>query len=153
MELKDIPPWISAVVSGVSALGLILTFYQVRLVKRLAITQFEDTLGREYRELAARLPTKALLGECLTDDEHKQALDEFIHYVDLCNEQVFLRRCGRISASTWENWRDGIQTNLVLPAFARAWSEIKDRSANFQGLRRLETEQYKSDPANWVEDN
>jgi hypothetical protein len=129
--------------------GLFLTFWQVRLVKKLATTQFEDTLGREYRELAGRLPTKALLGEELTNEEYAAALDEFIHYIDLCNEQVFLRRCERITLTTWEYWRDGIRTNLEQPAFARAWAEIKNRSTNFRELRRLELEGFQSDPAKW----
>jgi hypothetical protein len=128
---------------------LILTFWQVRLVKRMAITQFEDTLGREYREPAGRLPTRALLGEELSEEEHQRALDEFIHYIDLCNEQVFLRRCKRLSLATWENWRDGIQSNLAQPAFARAWCEVQARSKNFRELRWLEEEKFKSDPAEW----
>lgn len=149
MEVKDIPAWVSAGAAIISACGLLLTFWQVRLVKRLAITQFEDTLGREYRELAGRLPTESLLGEALTDEEHAAALDEFIHYIDLCNEQVFLRRCERITLATWEYWRDGIRSNLAQPAFARAWAEIQMRSANFRELRRLESEGFRSDPAEW----
>jgi hypothetical protein len=149
MEWKDVPQWVSALAAVVSACGLFLAFWQLKLMKRVADTQFEDNLAREYRELAARLPTKAMLGEELTEDEHKQALDEFIHYIDLSNEQAFLRQCKRISLATWVNWRDGIRSNLQRPAFARAWKEIKDRSGNFAELHRLESEQFESDPADW----
>ena len=152
MELKDVPAWVSAIAAVVSACGLLLTFWQVRLVKRMAVTQFEDALGREYRELAAKFPAKALLGESLTDEEHAKALDEFIHYIDLCNEQVFLWRCERVTPKTWEYWRDGIRSNLEQPAFARAWREVKERSANFRELRRLEAEGFRSDPAGWGPD-
>src|SRR6266436_1111713 len=149
VEWKDIPTWVSATAAIVTACGLLLTFWQVRLVKQLATTQFEDGIGREYRDLAARLPSKALLGEELTEEEHTATLDQFIHYIDLCNEQVFLRRCNRISPATWEYWRDGIQTNLEQPAFVRAWQEVKKRSVNFRELRRLERESFRSDPAGW----
>jgi hypothetical protein len=151
MEWKDVAQWVSALAAVVSAGGLLLAFWQLRLMKRMAVTQFEDTLAREYRELAAQLPTKALLGEELTEDEHKKALDEFIHYIDLSNEQVFLRRSRRISLVTWQNWRDGIRSNLERPAFAKAWQQITDRSGNFAELRRLEAEGYRSDPAEWAE--
>jgi hypothetical protein len=87
----------------------------------------------------------------LTDEEHERALDEFYHYIDLSNEQVFLRQRKRISAATWLNWRDGIRSNLDRPAFARAWQEIKERSGNFAELRRLEAEGFQSDPAEWRE--
>src|SRR5438128_2405674 len=90
-----------------------------------------------------------MLGAELTDDEFQQALDEFIHYIDLTNEQVSLRRRKRISTATWWYWRDGIQSNLQRPAFARAWEEIKEHSGNFAELRRLEGEGFQSDPKKW----
>jgi hypothetical protein len=150
MGWQDLPQWVSALAGVVSACGLFLAFWQLKLMRRLADTAFEDNLAREYRELAARLPTKAMLGEGLTEDEHRQALDEFIHYIDLSNEQVFLRRSKRICLTTWLNWCDGIQSNLQRPAFARAWRELKDRSGNFAELRRLEAEGFRTDPARWT---
>ena len=129
---------LSAVAGVVSATGVILAFRQLRLMKQMATTEFEDGFNREYRDLIGRLPTKAILGEELTDDEHRQALDELIHYIDLCNEQVFLHRQGRISAITWATWREGILANMQRPAFARAWREVQDRRpGNFQELERL----------------
>jgi hypothetical protein len=108
-------------------------------------------MAREYRELTARIPTKAMLRAELTDDEYERALDELYHYIDLSNDQVFLRQRERISLATWENWRDGIRSNLNRPAFARAWREIKERSDNFSELRRLEAGGFQSDPAEWRE--
>jgi hypothetical protein len=68
----------------------------------------------------------------------------------LTNEQIFLRQVGRVRKNTWQNWRDGIKSNLSRPTFHRAWEEIKARSnGSFQELRRLERENFKSDPANW----
>jgi hypothetical protein len=162
MDWKD-PQWVSALAGIVAALagvvsacGVLLAFWQLKLMKRQVesqleqgVTEFEDGLAREYRELAGRLPTKAILGEQLTDEEYAKALDEFIHYIDLSNEQVFLRQCKRVSLLTWLNWRDGIQSNLQRPAFAKAWGEIKVRSGNFAELRRLESEKFQSDPAEW----
>jgi hypothetical protein len=150
-DWKDLPQWVSALASVVSASGLVLAYWQLKLMKRQAVTQFEDNLAREYRQLTARLPAKAMLGAELTDDEYGRDLDEFIHYIDLSNEQVFLRQCKRISLATWRNWRDGIRSNLNRPAFARAWWEIKERSDNFSELRRLEAEGFQSDPAEWRE--
>jgi len=49
-------------------------------------------LAAEYRTLAASLPIEALLGGTLSDEEHQDALDEFHHYFDLSNGQIFLRR-------------------------------------------------------------
>ena len=141
--------WISALAAVVSACGVLLAFWQLRLMKTQSVTAFEDNFAREYRELAARLPARAILGEALTEEEHNEAMDEFIHYIDLSNEQVFLRQCKRISRATWENWQAGIKASLQRPAFKRAWQEIKDRSDNFSELRSLEKERFDSDPAEW----
>jgi hypothetical protein len=135
MEWKELPAWVSALAAVVSACGVFLAFWQLKLMKRVADMQFEDNLAREYRELAGRMPTKAMLGDKLEPDEYQKALEQLIHYIDLSNEQVFLRQCGRISTPTWVSWRDGIQSNLSLAdltlssgrfslAFRVAWARM-----------------------------
>jgi hypothetical protein len=110
---------IGVIASVATAVGVFLAFRQLRLTKQQAITSFEDTISREYRELTTSIPTKALLGKELSDTEHEKALDGFYHYIDLSNEQIFLRQRGRVSLETWEFWRDGIKSNLCRPAFKR----------------------------------
>ena len=153
MDLIDaLRIWAPIIQAGavVVAVGTVfLTYRQVKLRKEQATTQFEDELSREYRELARELPVKALLGDELTDEEFKEEFPDLYYYVDLSNEQVFLRFEERVSKETWENWQDGIESNLNRPAFRMAWSEIKDRSDTFQELRRLEQNDFQTDPAEW----
>ncbi len=119
-------------------MGIIFAACQLLVTKKQAMTTFEDNIAREYRDLANRLPTKALLGKDLSDDEYQKAFDEFYHYFDLSNEQVFLHQRRRISKATWNYWRDGIRSNIRRPAFARAWAEISETSnGDFSELRRL----------------
>ena len=121
-----------------TAVGVCLTAAQLWLARKQAVTNFEDEFGREYRKLAAELPIKALLGEELDEKEYAEHFDEFYHYIDLCNEQVFHHQHGRITPSTWEFWRVGITHNLARPAFRRAWNEIAARSdSDFKELRSL----------------
>lgn len=121
-----------------TAMAVIFAALQIWLSKKQAMTTFEDSLAKEYRELAARLPTKALLGEPLTDVEHIDRFDEMYHYFDLCNQQTFLANNGRISKDIWKFWKDGITSNIRRPAFERAWSEIAARSNNdFTELRAI----------------
>jgi hypothetical protein len=119
-------------------LGVAVAAWQLWLARQQSITSFEDSIARKYRELAATLPTDALLGELLTDDEHAKYLDKFYRYFDLCNEQAFLHQNGRISKSTWTFWVDGILSNLRRPAFSRAWREVAARANDdFSELRAL----------------
>ena len=129
---------LSDIANSATALAVIFAAIQIWLAKKQEATSFEDSLVKEYREIAARLPTKALLGEPLTDEQHEQCFDEMYHYFDLCNEQAFLKKNGRVSKKTWRFWSDGIKSNLRRPAFERAWSEIAARSnGDFSELREV----------------
>ena len=145
------PEWTSAGASTVAAVGVFFAFGQLRVSKDIAQLQFEDGLAKEYRELASRIPTKALLGHPLPEDQYQTSFDEFYRYVDLSNEQVSLRQRGRIGKVVWQYWCSGIQANLALPSFKRAWSEIQGQCSSFQELRRLEAEGYSRDPKSWAD--
>ncbi len=145
-----IQEWIGAVGSLATAGGVSLVWWQIRLTQRQALTAFEDSMAREYREITQRLPTKALLGQELSEQEQEASLDDFFHYIDLSNEQVFLRMMKRVSAPTWSNWCEGIESNLTRQAFAKAWALIKTQAPDsFQELRRLESSKFQEDPAGW----
>jgi len=140
---------LSALAAIVAAVGVWYARSQLKTSREIAQLQFEDALGKEYRELANRLKPKVLLGEEISELEYQNAFDELFHYLDLSNEQVNLRRRGRIGSEVWESWRLGIIGNFALPAFSRAWIEIKEKSSSFQELRRLESDGVASDPWNW----
>lgn len=132
--------------------GLFIAYRQFRLATRQAQSTFEDALAREYRQVAHRIPVRALLGDELPESQSGFTLDEFYWYFDLTNEQIFLRRNGRVSDATWANWREGIRANLRKPAFARAWEEIARRApGSFNELRRLEASCFGSDPRDWTD--
>ena len=129
---------INATASVVMALGVVVAARQLRLTKRQALVDFEDTLSREYRQIAAELPLEALLGESLPEQQMKKALPTFYRYFDLSNEQAFLHEIRRVSPETWKFWCDGIASNLRRPAFRLAWSLICARSnSDFKELRAL----------------
>jgi len=133
-----------------TALAVLVAAWQVRSSTQQARTAFEDELSREYRELARRIPVDVLLGDDITNDEFDRVFPVLYQYLDLTNEQIFLRMNGRIRDSTWMDWRDGIRSNLARPTFAKAWNVVKDRSKNFDELRRLERENFSNDPREWL---
>ncbi len=156
LETSDLITTIASVVSAVAtcvaAVAVWFAREQLRTGREISQLQFEDSLAKEYRDLANRIPTKALLGEGLSQKEYAKSFDDIFHYIDLSNEQVYLRFRNRIGKDVWENWRDGIKTNLALPAFRRAWNEIKEKSDSFGELRRLEKEEFSRDPHEWDKD-
>ena len=141
---------LQSIAAAGTALGVAFAGWQLLLAHRQATTSFEDSVSREYRSVAHRLPVNALLGDALPEDHFQESLDDFYHYIDLSNEQAFMRTRGRVSSSTWQNWQDGIKANLSKPAFKSAWEHIKSKApGTFQELRRLETEGFAVDPRKW----
>lgn len=141
---------LTAAASLATAIGVIVAAYQIRLTRQLSRTQFEDDLTKQFREIIRRIPIEALLGEELSEEAYDRTRDDFFRYIDLSNEQVFLRRNDRVSARTWKLWCEGIKAFLSRPAFGRAWGEFKEKSPDtFKELRRLEREDFKIDPYEW----
>ncbi len=129
----------------VAAIGALVGLYIAarQLAARIALAKltFEDSFTKEYRQLIRSIPTKALLGARLNEEERREALAGFYHYIDLCNEQAYLKSKGRITERTWREWRQGIEGNLSRPEFAAAWSYIAHYSnrdeEEFEDLRAL----------------
>jgi hypothetical protein len=136
--------------TALTALGVLVAAWQLWLTKVQNATRFEDDLMAEYRKLIRKIPVKALLGQELTEWEFSEAYAALYHYIDLSNEEVFLRQRDRVTKKTWEYWRDGIKLNLSRPAFKKAWDEIKPADPGFfTELRRLERSEFVDDPKRW----
>lgn len=137
---------ISACASVATAVGVFMAGWQIRLAKRQAKTQFEDDLTRQYREIIKEIPTDALLGKEISEDEYQKARHAFYRYIDLSNEQIFLGQKGRVSKETMKMWCDGIRSHLDKEAFKKAWDDFKQQEnhKDFRELRALENR--------WLED-
>ncbi|MBI4459285.1 MAG: hypothetical protein HY648_04405 [Acidobacteria bacterium] len=148
--MEEFFKWAEPLGSIATAFGVFLVLWQIWRAAQQARTDFEDDLAREYRELTRGIPTQTLLGEELSQGDHADAFKYFYYYVDLSNEQTFLRQKGRVSKETWLFWCDGIKSNLSRPAFKTAWEEIKARApASFEELRKLELSNFAEDPRYW----
>jgi hypothetical protein len=146
MSLLNILQTLGTLLTGVGASIVIVQLYQR---KKQFTTQFEDHLTDEYREIVYEIPTDALLRQDDIDG-YEGELKDYYRYFDLTNEQVFLRQEGRVSKSTWEEWREGIETHLDRPDFQNAWNELKNRAPDsFNELRNLENPEMENDPRYW----
>lgn len=141
---------VSLLTSIATAISVFFIYLQLRQSRIQSMTDFEDSLVQQYREIIKNIPVEALLDEDMSYGKSQISLSYFYQYIDLSNEQIFLRKEGRVRKETWENWRDGIKSHFSKSAFKSAWEEIKKRSPNsFEELVRLENENFNSDPAQW----
>jgi hypothetical protein len=121
-----------------TAVGVIFAGAQLWISRRQSRTQFEESLSSRYRDIVSQLPVGAFLDEAMSPDELQEARSAFYRYFDLCNEQAFLNEQGRISDEAWEQWRDGIESNMRRRAFEAAWSEIEPKiGGDFDEFRRV----------------
>lgn len=130
--------------------GVAVALCQFRKNNKQQVTNFEDSLTKEYREIVRRIPYKALVGDKLSSQERVYAYNEVYNYMDLCNEQVFLRKSGRVGKATWGNWQEGMSTNFDLEVFKEASEEVfKKLDDNFEDLKRVKKALYRTDPRCW----
>lgn len=142
---------VNAAASVATAVGVLLAGWQIRMAKQATRSEFENVLTQQYREISQRIPIKALLGKKLDPQEWNDTLDDFFRYIDLSNEQVFLRQNNRVSRATWRLWSEGIKLKLELPSFKEAWEHFKQEAPeSFKELRLLELkDNFNSDPRRW----
>jgi hypothetical protein len=143
--------WLSIqeLAAAATPLSVLVLAYQLWQRKKQFTTEFEDSLTDEYRNILLDIPVDALLDDS-DEDEYRGELKSYYRYIDLSNEQIFLRKEGRVSKSTWENWRAGIESNLRRDDFRNAWQEIQERSGeDFQELRDFERDSLSDDPRYW----
>lgn len=128
---------LSDIASTATALGLVAIAYQLVLARAQLRTSFEQTFASRYQTITARLPLPLLLGESTDlDPVSERALYD---YFELCEEELYFRRSGRISSRTWREWWEGIVLNFHRPGIRAGWNQLKDRAVlSGVGTRRME---------------
>jgi hypothetical protein len=130
-------------------LSVVIVAYQVWQRGKQFTTQFEDSLDEKYRNIIYDLPLESLLDASEPEDEYAGELKNYYRYIELSNHQIFLRRKGRITKSTWEDWSAGIDTNFSRSDFQNAWNDIKKETESFEELRKYLSSEHPNDPRYW----
>lgn len=127
-----------------------VAIYQVWRNTEQSKTTFEDSISKEYRDISKSIPYNALLGKTLVGNEIEQTLNEIYNYMDFCNEQIFLRKSGRVRKDTWNNWQEGMRTNFSLPIFASTAKDVfEELPSTFNELKKVMDQKYNTDPKKW----
>ncbi len=121
-------------VVGVGIFGIVTQVWSVRRSARL---NFEQHFIDRYRQVVARMPLSHLWGDCESHMDVPDHVDPttveraYFDYFELCEEQFYYRRGGRISNATWRDWAIGITSNGQLPTFRSAWHDFETRRGQF----------------------
>ena len=127
------------IASLATALGVGIAAWQLWASRKIAQTSFEDSLDQQYRKIVMQIPVDALLGRAIPDEERRKVREIIYNYLDLCNEQAYLRNKGRITDARWNEWKQGMENNIKKPAFKEVWDEVKGEvPTTFSSLKELE---------------
>jgi hypothetical protein len=138
----------TAVASVATAVGVLFGAWQISLSKKQVQAEFEDSMDQQYRSLSMALPVDVLIGKEPQKEEARRVRELVFNYLDLSNEQVYLRAKGRVSKHTWVSWNSGIKEHLARPAFKSVFTEVSSISG-FTYLERLVESDFQSDPKDW----
>lgn len=138
----------TAIGSIATAVGVCFGAWQIHLTRKQSLTEFEDSLDQQYRSLSMGIPVEVLIGNELSDDKYPAVRELIYNYLDLSNEQIYLRSKGRISEHTWKSWSAGIREHLNRPVFQKVYREVTEASG-FSYLEKLVDAEFRDDPYKW----
>ena len=136
--------------SAATAIGVVIMTWQIREARAIAQSTFEDSFDQQYRSLAKAIPVDALIGKPVATDKKSLTRENIYNYLDVSNEQVYLRKQNRIRKSTWDDWAKGIKSHMSKIEFSEVWNEVNEHAPDtFTFLARLTKDDFKSDPKSW----
>jgi hypothetical protein len=96
---------LSDIAAMATAAGVVLVAIQLWSSRRQTRTALEDELTKEYRQVALALPPEAFFDppRGKPASEFRDNRREYLWYIDLSNQQVFLRSQRRVSRGTGGN--------------------------------------------------
>lgn len=124
MSVTDV---VSTAANVATALGIIGLGWQLWLNRRQMVVGFERTFVDRYERTISDVPLPLLLGDDFEPGQDGDVLRAFFDYFELCEEEMYFRRVGKVSTSTWSDWWEGITLNLRRQAFRTAWEHLKER--------------------------
>lgn len=138
------------ITSVATAVGVAIAAWQLWESRKLAASAFEDSFDEKYRQLAFSIPVDALLSKKIPLWKRTIAREWVYNYLDLSNEQIYLRKQKRVSYDRWVEWSKGMQLHLQRPFFREVLDEVENDSfETFSYLEKLIEEDFQTDPVKW----
>lgn len=124
----------------VAAFAIVVTLKGLR--NQLWVVVFTEYTKR-YADIVKDLPSEARRpnGQFdltkLSGDDHERAYNAMRGYLNLCSEEFFLHKKGRIDDETWRIWTLGMEDTMRPPWFRKTWEEIKDEYVYLKGFNEF----------------
>lgn len=144
--LLSVSDSIQVISTLILVVSILIAFYSSQnafkgLKNQIWLSVFSEYTKR-YSDIIIELPVEA-------SNTERSALPAFRNeimglmraYYDLCSEQYYLYRAGRIDSQTWGLWSKGFTYTIRLPTFRDAWDLIKGEAYDDDFIKYVETHQ------------
>lgn len=108
-----------------TAVGALSVAWQISESRRQARVEFEQTFVNRYQTIIRQVALPVRLGE--SDDIDPSTLEALYDYFELCEEEFYFRKHGKVLDSTWQEWMVGMRSNFARPTISAAFHHIVDR--------------------------
>lgn len=134
MDIFTTSDWIQLVSTAILVVSIIIAYYfSSKMLKEIKdqmwISIFSE-YTRRYSEIIRDLPDAAsdpqisALNKASRHEKDK-IMGLMRAYFDLCSEEYYLHKTGKIDRKTWSLWEKGLVFTARLPTFVDAWKLIK----------------------------
>lgn len=108
------------------AIAVPLAWYQTRVSRHLRHREFEEIYIQRYWDIRGQLPPLPLLTSDITPGARcdERAVWE---YLELCEDEIDLRRTSHITDETWEIWSESIAVAINSGPFRDALDDLDSR--------------------------
>jgi hypothetical protein len=136
--------WIQTIGILVAFCGIFIAIYFSRkqmktLNNHLKLDFFADYTKR-YQEIMLNLPDDISQPDFnfknLKKKERAKIYRYMRAYFDLCSEEYELHLSNYIDENIWQNWEQGIKSNLAKKAFIQAWGHVSFNSYYYPDFTR-----------------
>jgi hypothetical protein len=120
---------------GLTGAGIVFALKGVR--DQLWLQMFSE-YTRRYQEIVRDLPPESrdpdsdFSFDALDATTKGRTLNAVRGYLNLCSEEYYLYRRGRIDKETWAIWRDGIEEVFRLPWLRDTWEGVRHEYAYYE---------------------
>lgn len=122
---------IGNIVQLITLLAVLAAVVQVFMRSKMMHRDIEVTFVQRYWQIMdRRSPEFVLTGK-------PSAADEIVilQYLQLCEDEISLRRAGTVTKSTWLFWERAIRNQLAVAAYAEVLE--KTQASQFASIRRF----------------
>ncbi len=106
--------WFSLAVDAITALAIVFAAWQLLFHSRQMHRELENLYVQRYWELMDQRSESFTV-----EGDPKPSDRRVIHaYLQLCEDEIDLRRLGRVTDNTWKFWCEAIRSQATSPSYA-----------------------------------